>query len=66
MQALAQTGLAFTRDQYDRERYQQLRVLAAQIMTQHTGPSRPIPLTSTMLRWATLRTTTQAGFIMAC
>ena len=29
MQALAQTGLAFTRDQYDRERYQQLRALAA-------------------------------------
>jgi ADP-ribose pyrophosphatase YjhB (NUDIX family) len=37
MQALAQTGLAFTRDQYDRERYQQLRALAAQIMAEHTG-----------------------------
>ena len=32
IQALAQTGLAFTRDQYDRERYQRLRALAAQIM----------------------------------
>ena len=37
MQALAQTGLAFTHDQYDRERYQQLRGLAAQIMAEHTG-----------------------------
>jgi hypothetical protein len=37
MQALAQTGLAFTRDQYARERYQRLRALAAEIMAQHTG-----------------------------
>jgi ADP-ribose pyrophosphatase YjhB (NUDIX family) len=37
IQALAQTGLAFTHDQYDRERYQQLQELAAQIMAQHTG-----------------------------
>ncbi len=36
MQALAQTGLAFTRDPYDRERYQQLRGLAARIKTEHT------------------------------
>ena len=37
LQALAQTGLAFTRDQYDRERYHRLRAVAAQIMAQHTG-----------------------------
>jgi ADP-ribose pyrophosphatase YjhB (NUDIX family) len=37
IQALAQTGLAFTHDQYDRERYQRLRALAAQIMAQHTS-----------------------------
>src|SRR5271165_4240158 len=37
MQALAQTGLAFTRDKYDRERYQQLRGLAARIMARHAG-----------------------------
>ena len=37
MQALAQTGLAFTRDQYDRERYQQLQGLAARITAEHTG-----------------------------
>ena len=41
MQALAQTGIAFTRDQYDRERYQQLRALAAQIMAEHTGMAMP-------------------------
>jgi hypothetical protein len=41
MQALAQIGLAFTRDQYDRERYQQLRALAAQIMAEHTGMAMP-------------------------
>ena len=37
IQALAQTGLAFTRDQYDRERYQQLHAVAAQIIAKHTG-----------------------------
>ena len=37
IQALAQTGLAFTRDQFDRERYQRLRALAAQMMARHTG-----------------------------
>ena len=37
MQALAQTGLAFTRDPYDRDRYQQLRALAARIMAEHSG-----------------------------
>ena len=41
MQALAQTGLAFTHDQYDRERYQRLRALAAQIMAEHTGTAMP-------------------------
>jgi ADP-ribose pyrophosphatase YjhB (NUDIX family) len=37
MQALAQTGLTFTRDQYDRDRYQQLQTLAARIMAQHSA-----------------------------
>jgi len=32
LQALAQTGLAFTRDPYDRERYEALRAMAAQMM----------------------------------
>lgn len=37
LQAIAQTGLAFTRDAYDRERYERLRTLASQIMAAHTG-----------------------------
>jgi hypothetical protein len=41
MQALAQTGLAFTRDQYDRERYQRLRALAAEITSEHVGMAMP-------------------------
>jgi hypothetical protein len=41
IQALAQTGLAFTRDQYDRERYQRLRALAAEIMSEHVGMAMP-------------------------
>lgn len=37
LQAIAQTGLAFTRDPYDRERYEALRTLASTIMAAHTG-----------------------------
>lgn len=37
MQAIAQTGLAFTRDPYDRERYMQLRALAARAMAAGAG-----------------------------
>ena len=36
MQAIAQTGLAFTKDPYDRERYEMLRELASRIMAAHT------------------------------
>lgn len=36
MQAIAQTGLAFSRDQYDRERYEALRALASRMMAAHT------------------------------
>ncbi len=36
LQAIAQTGLAFSRDVYDRERYAAIRALAAQIMTEHS------------------------------
>ena len=41
MQALAQTGLAFSHDQYDSDRYQQLRVLAARIMAEPTEMAVP-------------------------
>jgi hypothetical protein len=37
MQAMAQTGLAFTRDLYDQQRYERLQALAAQIVVEHTG-----------------------------
>ena len=35
--ATAQTGLAFTKDPYDRERYESLRRLGLRIMSGHTG-----------------------------
>ncbi|MDE2334404.1 MAG: NUDIX hydrolase [Rhodospirillales bacterium] len=41
LQALAQSGLAFEPNMYDRERYEQLRALAAQIMAHHSGASVP-------------------------
>ena len=34
IQAIAQTGLAFTRDPYDRERFEALRMVAARMMAQ--------------------------------
>ncbi len=37
LQAIAQTGLAFVRDPYDRERYEMLRSLASRIMAAHTA-----------------------------
>jgi ADP-ribose pyrophosphatase YjhB (NUDIX family) len=37
LQALAQTGLAFSRDPYDRERYQALRAIAIDMLATHTG-----------------------------
>jgi ADP-ribose pyrophosphatase YjhB (NUDIX family) len=37
LQAIAQTGLAFTRDPYDRERYTMLRSLASRMMAAHTA-----------------------------
>ncbi len=37
IQAIAQTGLAFVRDPFDRERYDMLRELASRIMAAHTS-----------------------------
>jgi len=37
IQAIAQTGLTFTKDTYDRERYERLRLLAADMMGQSGG-----------------------------
>ncbi len=46
LQAIAQTGLHFTRDSYDRDRYLRVQALAAEIIAQHTGlDARPIEMT---------------------
>jgi ADP-ribose pyrophosphatase YjhB (NUDIX family) len=37
IQAMAQTGLTFTKDAYDQERYERLRQLAAEMMGQSAG-----------------------------
>lgn len=37
IQAIAQTGLTFTRDPFDRERYEMLRTIAARMMAVGTG-----------------------------
>jgi ADP-ribose pyrophosphatase YjhB (NUDIX family) len=37
LQAIAQTGLTFTQDHYDRERYEQLRAIAAEMMAAGSG-----------------------------
>lgn len=39
LQAIAQTGLAYTRDPYDRERYEAIRNLAAHMYAAHTDAS---------------------------
>ncbi len=39
LQAIAQSGLAFTQDPYDRERYEMLRALAAEIVAEHCDAS---------------------------
>src|SRR5262245_24708093 len=36
LQAVAQTGLTFIKDPFDRERYEAVRKIAAQIMAAHT------------------------------
>jgi ADP-ribose pyrophosphatase YjhB (NUDIX family) len=37
LQAIAQTGLTYASDQYDRERYEAIRALAARIMAEHSS-----------------------------
>ena len=43
-QALAQTGLAYCTDPFDRERYEEIRRLAAQMMTGAAGPSHAVAI----------------------
>ncbi len=55
MQALAQTGLEFSKDPYDLERYAALRRLSARVMAEHTGaePRRIEALFETETGYAT-------------
>jgi ADP-ribose pyrophosphatase YjhB (NUDIX family) len=55
LQAIAQTGLTFAKDPFDRERYRSIRSLAAQIMAEHSGtePSRIEALFSEQAGYAT-------------
>ena len=55
IQALAQTGMAFTKDGYDRERYETLRALAAEMMAARSGgdPARIEDLFSGQSGYAT-------------
>ncbi len=39
LQAISQTGLHYTEKQYDRERYEQIGVVAAEILAEHTNLS---------------------------
>jgi len=42
IQALSQTGLAFTQNEYERERYRRLSEIAAEIVASHTGLAKEI------------------------
>ena len=44
LQAIGQTGLTYCHDQYDRERYQQLHKIAAEMMAQGSGLSNAEPI----------------------
>ena len=37
IQSLAQTGLAYTKDVYDRERYERLREISAEMLAEKSG-----------------------------
>lgn len=39
LQAISQTGLHFTENQYDRERYEQIAKIAAEVLAEHTNLS---------------------------
>lgn len=55
LQAIAQTGLAYTRDGFDRERYERVRELAASLMAEGSGsePERILELFRQDLGYAT-------------
>jgi ADP-ribose pyrophosphatase YjhB (NUDIX family) len=63
LQAISQTGLTFTRDPFDRERYGRLRELASEILSAHTGtPSdRIVDLFAEQVGYATPKVEVRAA-----
>jgi ADP-ribose pyrophosphatase YjhB (NUDIX family) len=63
MQALAQSGLAFTPNPYDRERYERLRKLSAEILEAHSGEplSRIVDLFADQSGYATPKVDVRAA-----
>jgi ADP-ribose pyrophosphatase YjhB (NUDIX family) len=55
LQAIAQTGLHFTQSEYDRERYQRVRLIAVEMLAQHSGeePKRILELFTNQDGYAT-------------
>ena len=50
LEALAQTGLTYAQNPYDKERYRQLQNVAAKIFVAHTGQKLTCSLTRRALR----------------
>jgi len=63
IQALAQTGMAFTRDIYDRERYEALRTLAAEMLAARSSgdPARIETLFAEQSGYATPKVRARGG-----
>lgn len=63
LQALAQSGLTFTRDAYDRERYERLRDVSAEIFAHHTNepPERIAALFADQTGYATPKVDVRAA-----
>jgi len=63
LQALAQTGLAFAKDPYDRERYERLRSLSAEILAAHSDvpKARLVDLFTSETGYATPKVEVRAG-----
>lgn len=68
LQALAQTGLTFATDAYDRERYERLRKLSAEIYQAHTGEPRAriLAMFAEQAGYATPKVDVRAAVFDAC
>ncbi|MEM7552844.1 MAG: NUDIX hydrolase [Cyanobacteria bacterium P01_A01_bin.84] len=63
LQAIAQNGLTYSKNEYDLERYQQLRQIAAQIMAEHSNvePSYILDLFNSQVGYATPKVDVRAA-----